>query len=118
MCSKTVNRVKLTQTNSPGGKTSTKLPCKTSLQMLNDPLESTLKLGVEVVSVRLKPRKEKAHGDGHGGGVNAFVRGPTIRRSDCQNLDDASPVWNEKFFFDISDTENLSNLILEALRLQ
>ncbi|KAG2250082.1 hypothetical protein Bca52824_089710 [Brassica carinata] len=29
-------------------------------------------------------------------------------------LDDASPVWNEKFFFNISDTEDLSNLILEA----
>ncbi|KAF8108543.1 hypothetical protein N665_0108s0077 [Sinapis alba] len=77
---------------------------------------SNLKLGVEVISARLKPREDKTHhGDGHGG-VNAFVElrfdGQIVKTS--TKLDDASPVWNEKFFFNISDTEDLSNLILEA----
>lgn len=77
---------------------------------------SNLKLGVEVISARLKPREERTHhGDGYGG-VNAFVElrfdGQIVKTS--TKLDDASPVWNEKFFFNISDTEDLSNLILEA----
>ncbi|KAL0848562.1 hypothetical protein Bca101_021809 [Brassica carinata] len=77
---------------------------------------SNLKLGVEVISARLKPREERTHqGDGYGG-VNASVElrfdGQIVKTS--TKLDDASPVWNEKFFFNISDTEDLSNLILEA----
>ncbi|CAH8306352.1 unnamed protein product [Eruca vesicaria subsp. sativa] len=77
---------------------------------------SNLKLGVEVISAKLKPRDERTHqGDGYGG-VNAFVElrfdGQIVKTS--TKLDDASPVWNEKFFFNISDTEDLSNLILEA----
>ena len=77
---------------------------------------SNLKLCVEVISARLKPREERTHhGDGYGG-VNASVEirfdGQIVKTS--TKIDDASPVWNEKFFFNISDTEDLSNLILEA----
>ncbi|KAF8091647.1 hypothetical protein N665_0439s0013 [Sinapis alba] len=65
---------------------------------------SNLKLGVEVISARL------------GDGVNSFVE---LRFDDQKvitstKLDDSRPVWNERFFFNISDTEDLSNLVLEA----
>ncbi|CAL9245551.1 unnamed protein product [Arabidopsis halleri] len=70
---------------------------------------SNLKLGVEVISARLKPREDY-------GRVNAFVE---LRFDDQKvitmtKIDDSSPVWNEKFFFNISDTEDLSNQFLEA----
>ncbi|KAG2258804.1 hypothetical protein Bca52824_078098 [Brassica carinata] len=65
---------------------------------------SNLKLGVEVVSARL------------GDGVNSFVelRFDDQKVKTSTKLDDSTPVWNERFSFNISDTENLSNLVLEA----
>ncbi|XP_010473804.1 PREDICTED: FT-interacting protein 1-like [Camelina sativa] len=70
---------------------------------------SNLKLGVEVISARLKPRDDY-------GGVNAFVelRFDDQKVKSSTKIDDSSPVWNEKFFFNISETEDLSNLFLEA----
>ncbi|KAG5386495.1 hypothetical protein IGI04_037965 [Brassica rapa subsp. trilocularis] len=89
---------------------------KTKTISLEQKSMSNLKLCVEVISARLKPREERTHhGDGYGG-VNASVElrfdGQIVKTS--TKIDDASPVWNEKFFFNISDTEDLSNLILEA----
>ncbi|CAN8254055.1 unnamed protein product [Cochlearia groenlandica] len=76
---------------------------------------SNLKLGVEVISARLKPREESAHGYVYSG-VNAFVElrfdGQKVKTSTKQ--DDSCPFWDEKFFFNISDTEDLSNQVLEA----
>ncbi|CAA7023022.1 unnamed protein product [Microthlaspi erraticum] len=78
-------------------------------------MSNNLKLGVEVISARLNPKEEISYGDGYGG-VNAFVE----LRFDDQKVktstkhDDSSPVWNEKFFFNISESEDLSNLVLEA----
>lgn len=73
---------------------------------------SILKLCVEVISARLKPRED---GNGYGG-VNAFVelRFDDQKVKTSTKVDDSSPVWNEKFFFNISYTEDLSNLVLEA----
>nr|VDD10192.1 unnamed protein product [Brassica rapa] len=58
----------------------------------------------EVISARL------------GDGVNSFVelRFDDQKVKTTTKLDDSSPVWNERFSFNISDTEDLSNLVLEA----
>ncbi|CAN7013032.1 unnamed protein product [Brassica oleracea var. botrytis] len=58
----------------------------------------------EVISARL------------GDGVNSFVelRFDDQKVKTSTKLDDTSPVWNERFSFNISDTEDLSNLVLEA----
>ncbi|KAL1219167.1 Multiple C2 domain and transmembrane region protein 8 [Cardamine amara subsp. amara] len=76
---------------------------------------SNLKLGVEVRSARLKPKEESTYGDGYGG-VNAFVelRFDDQKVKTSTKFEDSKPVWNEKFFFNISDTEDLSNRVLEA----
>ncbi|VVB06486.1 unnamed protein product [Arabis nemorensis] len=73
---------------------------------------NNLKLGVEVISARLKPREDT---NGYGG-INAFVelRFDDQKVKTSTKIDDSSPVWNEKFFFNISHTEDLSNLVLEA----
>ncbi|CAH8389158.1 unnamed protein product [Eruca vesicaria subsp. sativa] len=65
---------------------------------------SNLKLGVEVISARL------------GEGANSFVelRFDDQKVKTSTKLEDSCPVWNEKFFFNISNTEDLSNLVLEA----
>ncbi|KDP28646.1 hypothetical protein JCGZ_14417 [Jatropha curcas] len=71
---------------------------------------SNLKLGVEVVSAHdLMPK------DGQGS-ASAFVElhfdhqkfRTTIKEKDL------NPVWNENFYFNVSDPNNLSNLTLEA----
>ncbi|XP_052170169.1 FT-interacting protein 3-like [Diospyros lotus] len=71
---------------------------------------SNLKLGVEVVSAHnLLPK------DGQGSS-SAFVElrfdGQKFRTTIKEK--DLDPVWNETFYFNISDPNNLSNLILEA----
>ncbi|EOA25076.1 hypothetical protein CARUB_v10018384mg [Capsella rubella] len=72
-------------------------------------MSNHLKLGVEVISARLKPRDDY-------GGVNAFVelRFDDQKVKTSTKMDDSSPIWNEKFFFNISQTEDLSNLSLDA----
>ncbi|XP_010559091.1 PREDICTED: FT-interacting protein 1 [Tarenaya hassleriana] len=73
---------------------------------------SNLKLGVEVVSARLGHKGRKTDD----GSCNAFVElhfdDQIVKTSIKDN--DQNPVWNETFFFNISDPENLSNLVLEA----
>ena len=71
---------------------------------------SKLRLGVEVVSAHsLMPK------DGQGS-ANAFVElqfdGQKFRTTTKEK--DLNPVWNESFYFNISDPDNLSNLNLEA----
>ncbi|XP_034708659.1 FT-interacting protein 3-like [Vitis riparia] len=71
---------------------------------------SNLKLGVEVVSAHnLMPK------DGQGS-ASAFVElhfdNQKFRTTTKEK--DLNPVWNESFYFNISDPNNLSNLILEA----
>lgn len=71
---------------------------------------SNLKVGVEVVSAHdLMPK------DGHGS-ASAFVElhfdGQTVRTSIKEK--DLNPVWNERFYFNISDPSKLSELALEA----
>ncbi|XP_059634148.1 FT-interacting protein 3-like [Cornus florida] len=71
---------------------------------------SNLKLGVEVVSAHnLMPK------DGQGSS-NAFVElhfdGQRFRTTIKEK--DLDPVWNETFYFNISDPDNLSNLTLDA----
>ncbi|KAG8663857.1 hypothetical protein MANES_01G259100v8 [Manihot esculenta] len=71
---------------------------------------SNLKLGVEVVSAHdLMPK------DGQGS-ANAFVElhfdHQKFRTTTKEK--DLSPVWNEHFYFNISDPNKLSNLTLEA----
>lgn len=72
---------------------------------------NNLKLGVEVVGAHdLMPK------DGQGS-ANTFVE----LRFDHQKFrtaikdKDLSPVWNESFYFNISDPNKLSNLSLEAI---
>uniref|UniRef100_A0A5B6Z2Y0 C2 domain-containing protein n=1 Tax=Davidia involucrata TaxID=16924 RepID=A0A5B6Z2Y0_DAVIN len=71
---------------------------------------SNLKLGVEVVSAHnLMPK------DGQGSS-SAFVEihfdGQKFRTTIKEK--DLDPVWNETFYFNISDPDNLSNLTLDA----
>ncbi|CBI40337.3 unnamed protein product, partial [Vitis vinifera] len=71
---------------------------------------SNLKLGVEVVSAHnLMPK------DGQGS-ASAFVElhfdNQKFRTTTKEK--DLNPVWNESFYFNISDPNNLSNLNLEA----
>ncbi|KAK0582586.1 hypothetical protein LWI29_027354 [Acer saccharum] len=71
---------------------------------------SNLKLGVEVVGAHdLMPK------DGEGSS-NAFVEihfdGQRVRTTTKEK--DLNPVWNETFYFNVSDPNNLPNLALEA----
>lgn len=71
---------------------------------------TSLKLGVEVVGAHdLMPK------DGQGS-ANAYVElhfdHQRVRTTTKEK--DLNPVWNESFFFNISEPQNLSNLILEA----
>ncbi|TQD69205.1 hypothetical protein C1H46_045263 [Malus baccata] len=69
-----------------------------------------LKLGVEVVAAHdLMPK------DGQGA-ASAFVElhFDHQRFQTTTKEKDLNPVWNESFYFNISDPNNLSNLSLEA----
>ncbi|GAV76456.1 C2 domain-containing protein/PRT_C domain-containing protein [Cephalotus follicularis] len=71
---------------------------------------SNLKLGVEVVSAHdLMPK------DGQGSAspfVELHFDGQKFRTTTKDK--DLSPVWNETFYFNVSDPTNLSNLVLDA----
>ncbi|GLT79620.1 hypothetical protein SLA2020_511030 [Shorea laevis] len=71
---------------------------------------SNLKLGAEVVSAHdLLPK------DGQGSSspfVEVHFDGQIFRTT--TKVKDLNPVWNESFYFNISDPDNLSNLNLEA----
>ncbi|KAA8516031.1 hypothetical protein F0562_019210 [Nyssa sinensis] len=71
---------------------------------------SNLKLGVEVVSAHnLKPK------DGQGSS-SAFVELLFDGQKFCTTVKekDLEPVWNESFYFNISDPNNIPNLTLDA----
>ncbi|KAJ6328613.1 hypothetical protein OIU77_010328, partial [Salix suchowensis] len=71
---------------------------------------SNLKLGVEVVGAHdLMPK------DGHGS-ANTFVELHFDHQKTRTAIKDKdlSPIWNESFYFNISDPNNLSKLSLEA----
>ncbi|KAJ6400550.1 hypothetical protein OIU84_016073 [Salix udensis] len=71
---------------------------------------SNLKLGVEVVGAHdLMPK------DGHGS-ANTFVELHFDHQKSRTAIKDKdlSPIWNESFYFNISDPNNLSKLSLEA----
>ena len=70
---------------------------------------ATCKLGVEVVSAHDLKRQD-------GQGISPYV----VLRFDCRHFctttkeNDPNPVWNERFYFDVSDPSNLPNLFLKA----
>lgn len=70
---------------------------------------ATCKLGVEVVSAHGLRRQD-------GQGISPYV----VLRFDCRHFrtttkeNDANPVWNERFYFDVSDPSNLPRLFLKA----
>lgn len=73
-------------------------------------MSNQLRLGVEVVSAaNLMPK------DGQGSSssfVELYFDGQRYRTAVKEK--DLNPVWNERFFFTISDPTNLHNLILDA----
>ena len=70
---------------------------------------ATCKLGVEVLSAHELKRQD-------GQGISPYV----VLRFDCRRFvtttkeNDPNPVWNERFYFDVSDPSNLPNLFLKA----
>ncbi|KAM0855287.1 hypothetical protein ACQ4PT_049863 [Festuca glaucescens] len=70
---------------------------------------ATCKLGVEVVSAHDLKRQD-------GQGISPYVVLKFDRQRFCTATkeNDLNPVWNERFYFDVSDPSNLQKLFLKA----